>query len=213
MSATREMPMTTALRRCVLAAVGVAVLAGCATVPTGPAINALPGSRKTAEQYYADDAACRAGAQSQFGPHAAQPANDAAAANVVGGTALGAAIGALIGAAFGDAGRGAAIGAGTGLIGGSAAAANVSGYSSRDMQMLYDREYLRCMYARGHQVPGRAVGYRPAPLAYGYLPPACTPPPAGTPMPRGYAPPTTSEPPGGFPPENTPPPPGTPPRG
>jgi hypothetical protein len=203
----------------VLGAAGIALLAGCATVPTGPAINALPGSRMTAEQYYADDAACRARAQSFFAPNAAQPANDAAALNVVGGTLLGAAVGALIGAAVGDAGAGAAIGAGTGMLGGSAAAANVSGYSSQQMQAIYDREYLQCMFARGHQVPGRAVVQRPAPPAYGYAPPSTVAPPGGYPpagtsppagtgvAPSGYPPPSTVVPGVGYPPANTPPPP------
>ena len=211
----------------VLGAVGIALLAGCATVPTGPAMNALPGSRKTAEQYYADDAACRARAQSLFGPQAGRPANDVAAANVVGGTLLGAAVGALLGAAVGDAGAGAAIGAGTGLLGGSAVAANVGAQSTFDMQALYDREYLQCMFARGHQVPGRAVVVRPAPPTFGYVPPraapqgyapptttppalgyppANTPPPAGAAAPQGYAPPTTTPPAVGYPPANTPPP-------
>lgn len=194
----------------VLGIAGVAVLAGCATVPTGPAIHALPGSRKSADQYIADDAACRARTQSLFGPNAARPANDAAAANVVGGTVLGAAVGALIGAAVGDAGAGAAIGAGTGLLGGSAVAANMSNLSTHEMQALYDREYLRCMYARGHQVPGRAVGYRPGPPAYGYVPPRTAPavgyPPANTPPPPGYAPPSTAAPSGGYPAPGTPPP-------
>ena len=203
----------------VLGAVGIALLAGCATVPTGPAMNALPGSRKTAEQYYADDAACRARAQSFFAPNAAQPANDAAAANVVGGTLLGAAVGALIGAAVGDAGAGAAIGAGTGMLGGSAAAANVSGYSNQQMQALYDREYLQCMFARGHQVPGRPVAHRPAPPAYGYVPPRAapaigypppdTPPPPGVGSPQGYLPPSTVAPAVGYPPPGTAPPSGT----
>jgi fluoride ion exporter CrcB/FEX len=203
----------------VAGAAAAALLAGCATVPTGPAVNALPGSRKTAEQYYADDAACRARAQSFFGPNAAQPANDAAAANVVGGTLLGAAVGALIGAAVGDAGAGAAIGAGTGMLGGSAAAANVSGFSNQQMQVIYDREYLQCMYARGHQVPGRAVVVRPAPPAYGYVPPRAAPaigyPPPDTPPPpglgsrQGYAPPSTVAPAGGYPPAGTAPPAGT----
>jgi uncharacterized protein YcfJ len=198
----------------VLGAVGIALLAGCATVPTGPAMNALPGSRKTAEQYYADDAACRARAQSFFAANAAQPANDAAAANVVGGTLLGAAVGALIGAAVGDAGAGAAIGAGTGMLGGSAAAANVSGYSNQQMQALYDREYLQCMFARGHQVPGRPIAYRPAPPAYGYVPPRAAPaigypPPPGVGSPQGYLPPSTVAPAVGYPPAGTSPPPGT----
>jgi len=210
--------MTRLPRTSVIGVAVIALLAGCATVPTGPAMNALPGTRKTAEQYYADDAACRARAQAFFAPNAAQPANDAAAANVVGGTLLGAAVGALIGAAVGDAGAGAAIGAGTGMLGGSAAAANVSGFSNQQMQAIYDREYLQCMFARGHQVPGRAVAYRPGPAAYGYVPPstrpaagfppANTPPPPGVSAPRGYLPPATNEPPGGYPPANTPPPPG-----
>jgi len=205
----------------VLGAAALALLAGCATVPVGPAVNALPGSRKTAEQYNADDAACRARAQAIFAPNAAQPANEVAAANVVGGTLLGAAVGALIGAAFGDAGAGAAIGAGTGLLGGSAAAANVSGYSTVDMQARYDREYLQCMFARGHQVPGRAVVLRSAPTASGFAPPSTAapavgypprnaPPPPGTGVvPQGFAPPSTVAPTVGYPPRNAPPPPGT----
>jgi len=211
--------MTDLRKTGVLGATALALLAGCATVPMGPAVNALPGSRKTAEQYYADDAACRARAQAFFAPTAAQPANEVAAANVVGGTLLGAAVGALIGSAFGDAGTGAAIGAGTGLLGGSAAAANVSSHSTIELQALYDREYLQCMFARGHQVPGRAVVHRPAPSAYGYVPPSTrpsagfpprdTPPPTGVAAPPGYAPPSTVAPAVGYPPRNAPPPPGT----
>ena len=91
-----------------------ALLAGCATVPTGPAVPAYPGTSRSGEQFARDDAGCRAQAQAAFGPSSAQPANDAAAANFVGGTLLGAAIGALLGAAVGDAGHGAAIGAGFG---------------------------------------------------------------------------------------------------
>jgi hypothetical protein len=210
---------STTVLRSVAGLAGLAFLAGCATVPTGPAVNALPGSRKTVEQYYADDAACRARAQSLFGPNAGQPANDVAAANVVGGTLLGAAIGALIGAAAGDAGAGAAIGAGTGLLGGSVAAANVSGFSSLEMQALYDREYLQCMYARGNQVPGRPVVVRQRPPAYGYAPPGAppavgypppnTPPPPGLAAPQGYAPPSSAPPAVGYPPASTPAPAGT----
>ncbi len=137
------------------------------------------------EQFARDDASCRAQAQAVFGPAAAQPANDAAAANFVGGTLLGAAIGALLGAAVGDAGHGAAIGAGFGAIGGGAAAADVSGYSNVQMQAIYDRTYLQCMYARGHRVPApfASRGYRaaypvpqPGPPAVGYPPPNAAPP-------------------------------------
>jgi hypothetical protein len=95
------------------------------------------------------------------------------------------------------------------------------------MQALYDREYLQCMFARGHQVPGRAVVHRPAPTSYGYAPPSTVaptvgypprnaPPPPGTGVaPQGHAPPSTVAPTVGYPPRNAPPPPGTgvPPQG
>jgi predicted lipid-binding transport protein (Tim44 family) len=189
-------------------ATAVVALAGCATVPAGPAAPAIPGTRATGEQFARDDAACRAQAQAAFAPNAAQPANDAAAANVVGGAVIGAAIGALIGAAFGDAGAGAAIGAGTGALGGGTVAADISGRSNVEMQAVYDRVYFQCMYARGHRVPSGAVAQRQryyevpqsAAPAVGY-PPAGTPPPA-----RGYGPPSTQPPAGGFPPANAPPP-------
>lgn len=200
--------MTTVIVRSAALAAAVAVLAGCATVPAGPAVPAMPGTRTSGEQFARDDAACRAQTQAAFAPSAAQPANDAAAANVVGGTLIGAAIGALIGAAFGDPGTGAAIGAGTGLLGGSAAAADISGRSNVDMQAAYDRAYLQCMYARGHRVPAGAVAER---QRYYAVPQAAAPavgyPPAGTPPPaRSYAPPSTQPPAGGFPPANAPPP-------
>jgi hypothetical protein len=190
-------------------AICAAVLSGCATVPTGPAIAALPGSRTTPDDFGRDDADCRAHAQAYFSPASTQAANDRAAANVVGGTAIGATVGALIGAATGDAGAGAAIGAGMGLLGGSAVAADTSGYSSGQLQAIYDRAYLECMYARGHRVPSRVLAYR----SYrGFavpseVPPAAGYPPAGTPPPpRSDAPPASTPPPGGYPPADAPPP-------
>ena len=196
--------MTTKFTRMALTVLSATVVAGCATVPTGPYIGALPGSRSTPQQFSADDGTCRARAQSHFGPYAAQPANDAAAANVVAGTLIGAAIGALFGAAVGDPGTGAAIGAGTGLLGGGVAAADTSGYSSAQLQATYDRIYLQCMYALGHRVPQSAVASR----TYRYpAPPGAASPPPGTPPPvRRYPPPTTTPPPAGFPPPDAPPP-------
>lgn len=202
--------MTTTLVRSAIPAAVLAVLAGCATVPTGPAWQALPGSRTTADQYARDDADCRAYAQAHFAPASAQAANEAAASNVVGGTLLGAAIGALFGAAVGDAGGGAAIGAGMGMLGGGAVAADMSGASSAQLQAIYDRAYLDCMYARGHRVPGPVAAYRRPPPGYpvpNAAPPAAGYPPRGTAPPRGYAPPTAVPPPGGYPPADAPPPP------
>jgi hypothetical protein len=43
-----------------LAALGVAaVIAGCASTPTGPSVMVLPGPSKTMEQFQADDGRCR----------------------------------------------------------------------------------------------------------------------------------------------------------
>src|SRR5262249_42349343 len=42
------------------------VLAGCASVPTGPSVMVLPGSGKTTEQFQADDARCRQMATSEI---------------------------------------------------------------------------------------------------------------------------------------------------
>jgi hypothetical protein len=189
----------------------VVLLAGCVTVPTGPAVMVMPGAQKSFDQFRVDEGECRNYAQAVLGgPNAAQPGNDAAAANAVAGAALGAAAGAILGAVTGHAGNGAAIGAGTGLIFGSAAGSNSAGYSSYALQRQYDGAYLQCMYARGNQVPGQ-VAYRvvaPAPRTpvYSY-PPANYPPPNAAPgsyPPPNYPPPNVA--PGNYPPPNYPPP-------
>ncbi len=154
-----------------VAVAGALALAGCVTVPTAPAVMALPGTAKSFDQFRADDMACRDYAQYSLGPGADRVASDTAAANATGGALVGAAAGAIIGAATGQAGPGAAIGAGTGLLFGSAAGANAAGYSYYGMQRRYDAAYLQCMYAKGNQVP---VGPRYAPR---YGPPPYGPPP------------------------------------
>lgn len=189
------------LAAAVLAALGVA---GCVTVPTGPAVPVMPGYQKSPDQFRADDADCRNYAYAAIGgPNAGQPAADAAANNAVVGAAIGAGIGALLGAATHDAGAGAAWGAGTGLLFGSAAGSNNSGYSSYQLQRQYDVAYMQCMYARGNQVPGQvargAQPYRPPNTSW--IPPGYSsgnaPPP--NPVPGSYPPPN-------YPPPNYPPP-------
>ena len=190
-----------------------AVLAGCVTAPTAPAVRVMPGAQKSLGQFQADDVACRQYAYSAAGgPAAAQNANDQAWGNVAVGSALGAAVGAILGAAGGEAGHGAAIGAGMGLLGGSAAGGNQSGYSQAALQREYDSAYLQCMYTRGNQVPGR-VAYRssaPGPYYYpppNYPPPGSSYPPPDYPAPSGNAP--FGAPPGvppSYPPPNAPPP-------
>src|SRR5258705_13959555 len=43
-----------------LGAIAIAlVIAGCASVPTGPSVMVLPGDKKNAQEFQSDDAACR----------------------------------------------------------------------------------------------------------------------------------------------------------
>ena len=187
-----------------LVAAAVALIAGCATLPTGPAVTVLPGSTKTFDQFRADDDSCRAYAyQMVGGPAAVQNAQNQQAANAVAAAALGAAAGALIGSVSGQAGQGAAIGAGSGLVFGSAAGANYGSYSTVQMQQQYDSSYMQCMYAKGNQVPGRVATRQSAPQQ-GYYP-APSYPPAGYGAPSSYPPPDNYPPPS-YPPPNTPPP-------
>ena len=210
--------------RSTLALVGAAAwLGGCATVPTGPAVQVMPGSGKSFEAFQKDTSDCQQYALAMIGgPNAGQIANDYAAGNAVAGTALGAATGAIFGSPSNQGGQGAAIGAGVGLLFGAISAANASNAASWEMQRRYDGAYMQCMFAHGNQVPMRVSsrGMPMAPAARGMYPPPNTPPPfppANTPppfpppnypapmvAPEFYPPPNS--PPGNYPPPNTPPP-------
>ena len=179
------------------------VLGGCVTVPAGPAVRVMPGTGKSFEQFQADDGNCRQYAYASIGgPDAARAGQDNAAANAAVATAIGAAAGAAIGAVTGQAGHGAAIGAGTGLLWGSAGGANAAGYSSYQLQNMYDTAYMQCMYSRGNQVPGR-MAYRSSMPVYSYPPTQYSYPQAVNPVPPGTP---ESAPPQNYPPPNTPPP-------
>lgn len=160
-------------------------VAGCATVPRGPSVMALPGSGKTFEQFQADDAICRQWAAQQIGLSPQETINQNTAAGAVAGTAIGAGLGAAIGAASGHAGTGAAIGAGSGLLLGTAAGANTGQFYGREAQHRYDIAYTQCMYAKGDQVPG--VVTRPR-RSYRNMPPPPPPPGSGysTPYPEEH---------------------------
>lgn len=133
----------------------VAVLGGCATMPTGPSVAVFPGPGKSFEVFMADDALCRQWAQQQIGGLSpSQTANENLAGGAVIGTMLGAGIGALIGSTTGDAGAGAAIGAGTGLLFGLGQASGPAYASEWQLQRGYDIAYQQCMYAQGNQIPG-----------------------------------------------------------
>ena len=176
--------------RSTFAFVGVAaMLGGCATVPTGPAVTVMPGTGKTFEAFQQDQTACQQYAYAAIGgANAGQPANDHAAGTALVGSAWGAGTGAIIGSATSQAGQGAAIGAGVGLLFGALAASNQSYASSWQLQRNYDGAYMQCMYAHGNQVPVRmsyrtqmgpgAPGAYPPPNSPAPYPPPNTPPPA-----------------------------------
>ncbi|TRZ90656.1 MAG: hypothetical protein D4R84_15870 [Rhodocyclaceae bacterium] len=181
-----------------LAALSALLLAGCASVPTGPSVMALPGSGKNFEQFRGDDAECRQFAQHQIGGAGAdQTGVDAGVRSAAVGTVVGAVAGAAIG------GRDSAgVGAGTGLLIGSMAGSGAAQSSAYATQRNYDNAYVQCMYAKGQQVPvsgamARSRAQAPAeraPAATSYPPPPpgnAPPPPPGypPPPPPGYAPP------------------------
>ena len=158
------------------AAASLLLLAGCASVPTGPSVMALPGTGKSFEQFRNDDAACRQYAHYQAGG-AGQAAADAGLSSAAVGTVVGAVAGAAIGGH-----EGAGAGAGTGLLVGSMAGAGAAQDSAYWSQRNYDHAYIQCMYAKGNQVPvsGAMTGSRRQTPAGSYYPP---------PPPPGYAPP------------------------
>ncbi|MBI4756449.1 MAG: hypothetical protein HY778_13750 [Betaproteobacteria bacterium] len=158
-----------------------ALLAGCATLPSGPSVMVLPGTGKSFEQFQTDDGACRQFAFAQIGVTPGQAATDSG----VRSAAVGTVVGAVAGAAIGGRG-GAGVGAGTGLVVGSMAGAGAAEQSAWGSQRRFDHAYIQCMYAKGHRVPvsGRLMGQSTAAA------PTPPPPPAGTPPlpPPGAAP-------------------------
>lgn len=156
----------------------LAMVAGCASIPSAPSIMALPGSGRNFDDFRFDDAQCRQYASQQIG---ASP-NESGVRSAVVGTAVGALAGAAIGGS-----QGAGVGAGTGLLFGSAVGAGSAQNASYGSQRAYDNAYIQCMYARGHRVPVPA-GYArswtqsqpEAPAAYAPPPP---PPGYGAPPP------------------------------
>jgi len=186
-------------RRIELFGVAIALLGGCATLPTGPSVTVLPAPGKPFEQFQAEDSTCRQWAAQQLGGAPGAPATQNTAVGAVVGTAVGAGLGALFGGAAGHAGTGAAIGAGAGLLGGTAVGANADQASAWSAQRRYDAAYQQCMYVKGNQVPGVVQGNHRWPTA-APSPPPPPPPPGYSPAPPGPPPPPPSYPPGPLPP-------------
>jgi len=149
---------------------GLSLLSACVSYPMAPTVMAMPGSKKTFEQFQYDDSICRQYALNQNGGMtASQNATNSGIQSAAVGTVVGAAAGALIGGH-----QGAAVGAGAGLLVGSAAgvdAANESGYLS---QRRINQLYTQCMYAKGERVP---VGGQLAPSVSAPRVPVNYPPP------------------------------------
>jgi hypothetical protein len=190
-----------------IAACGAALLLGGCVVlpPSGPTLQALPGSRLSYEQFMTDDATCRQHATAQAGGRgAAEAAQESAAASAVAGTLLGAAIG----GAFGGSSEAAAVGAGFGLLTGALAGLGASESSYYVVQRRYDAAYHACMYAKGHKVPAPAryagTTRPPAPPRAAVTPPAdaAVPPPNAPPPAAPYVAPYWPA----IPPPNAPPP-------
>lgn len=127
---------------------------GCATLPEGPNILALPGTGKGFDQFQSDDAACRAYAYEQVAHSPRQ--RRGRRSSPARGAAVGAVAGGILGAAV-DGHHGAAVGAGTGLVAGSLAGGQTGETAAERRQEAYDIRYIQCMYARGHRVPVAGV--------------------------------------------------------
>jgi hypothetical protein len=127
-------------------------LAGCTSMPTGPAVLVLPGTNKPFEQFRGDDLTCRQFAEQQLGG-----ATTSSVAAVSGVTS--AIVGTLLGAAAGaaaDGSHGAGVGAGAGLALGGLVGTGTAQNSAYSLQQRYDFGYQQCMYAKGHRIPTAA---------------------------------------------------------
>jgi Glycine-zipper domain len=161
-----------------IAVVGLLVLGGCTTMPTGPSVLVLPGTGKTFDQFRADDFECRQYAHEQVG---GVTANKSAANSGVESAAVGTAVGAAAGALIGGH-RGAGAGAGVGLLMGSAAGSGAAESSGYELQRRYDFSYQQCMYLKGNRIPVSGRFATPSYQQQSSSPPP-PPPPPGTPPP------------------------------
>jgi uncharacterized protein YcfJ len=172
--------------RVALTATVLAVLGGCASMPTGPSVLVLPGTNRDINSFRADEMSCRQFAAQMIGG----PSNDPSVRNAVVGTAVGAVAGAAIGGH-----QGAGVGAGAGLVVGSAVGAESARSYTYDSQRQYDNAYIQCMYSKGHRVPvsaslAKTLRQAGEPTSGASYPPPPDParPPSTTPPPDYVAP-------------------------
>jgi hypothetical protein len=129
--------------------IGLLLAAGCATLPAGPSVMSLPGSRKNFDEFRADDVDCRQFASVQVGGTTpAKSATESGVASAAIGTAIGAGAGALMAGS-----SGAGVGAGIGLVTGALVGQSYAGGAYYSVQQQYDFAYQQCMYAKGNKIP------------------------------------------------------------
>ena len=149
----------------------LALLWGCATMPTGPTVHGDAGPRESPLRYSWPMTACagngRSG-RSEERRRAKRPIRILPPGRLS-ERCSGAGVGAAIGSLSGQMGAGAAIGAGAGLLGGTAMASGPAYESQWQLQRRYDIAYQQCMYSKGNQIPGvrRAVRAYPPPQSAG----------------------------------------------
>ena len=169
-----KLPARLPTKACLLI-IPLALITGCASLPTGPRVAVMPAPGKPLDLFTMEDRQCRNYADQSIGIAPREVANQ----NMVGSAAVGTAIGAAAGALAGG-NQGAATGAAIGMVAGTASGSSQAGYAGADAQRRYDIAYQQCMYAKGNQLPGSGYGYRqPAPPAAGspyHYPPPPPPP-------------------------------------
>lgn len=138
------------------------LLAGCASMPSGPRVAVMPAPGKPFELFVQEDRICRQYSEQSIGKSANDYGRQTFAESAVAGAAIGAAAGGLLGG-----NDGATSGAGMGLLTGSMIGAGESNYGVSEAQRRYDIAYQQCMYAKGNQLPGQHyqnnVNYPPPP--------------------------------------------------
>ena len=135
--------------RIIIAALVVATLSACTSIPTGPTIGVMPAVGKPFDVFKTDDKECRA-----FAAENSEGTSSAAVTQGVTTTAIGAALGAVAGAVIGGGSHiGVGTGAGVGLLGGAAVGAYGSSGKQNQSQLQYNQAYKQCMYAKGNQTP------------------------------------------------------------